>query len=102
MYEASMQDMICYEQYLLQIGTYFIKKTEGDFDLLKYEFSFVDRMQTLDDLLNEELEYQFLKSQIIMAYLDALEHQCDPLIQQRLMQIIVDIMAWKPKIDHQR
>ena len=37
-----------------------------------------------------------------MAYLDALEHQCDPLIQQRLMQIIVDIMAWKPKIDHQR
>ncbi len=57
MYEASMQDMICYEQYLLQIGTYFIKKTEGDFDLLKYEFSFVDRMQTLDDLLNEELDF---------------------------------------------
>lgn len=101
-YDATIQDMVLHEQYLLQVGTYFIKKTEHDFDFHKYEFSLVDRMETLDDLLEEDLSYQYLKSQILLAFLDALEHQCDPLVQQRLMQIIVDVMAWKPRFDQQR
>ena len=37
-----------------------------------------------------------------MAYLDAFEHVSDPLTQQRLIQIIVDIMAWRPKVEYQR
>jgi len=85
MYDASLEDMIQFEKHLLQVGTYFIRKTEHDFDFDKFEFALVDRLEVLDDLLGLELDYQFHKSQIILAYLDAFEHSCDPLVQQRLM-----------------
>lgn len=102
MYDASLEDMVRFEEQLLQVATFYIRKTEHDFDFDKFEFALVDRIEVLSDLLELELEYQFLKAQLLLAYLDAFEHTCDPLTQQRLMQIIVDIMAWKPKLDYQR
>ncbi len=34
-----------------------------------------------------------------MIYFDAFEHICDPLEQQRLMQIMIDLMAQRPRLD---
>ena len=34
-----------------------------------------------------------------MVYLDAFEHICDPLEQQRAMQIITDLMAKRPILE---
>jgi len=102
MYDASIMDMITFEQELAQIGTHFIKKTELDFDFEKFEYGLIDRVEVLYDLMEYESKYQFLKAQVVLAYLDALEHSCDILAQQRLMQVIVDIMAWRPRLDLQR
>ena len=85
MYDASISDMVSYETTVLQIGTYYIKKNELDFDFEKFEYPLIDRLEVLDDILQNELEYEFTKSQIVLAYLDALEHSSDPLTQQRLM-----------------
>ena len=35
-----------------------------------------------------------------MAYLDVFEHICDPLEQQRIMQVMTDLMAQRPRIDY--
>lgn len=37
-----------------------------------------------------------------MAYLDVFEHTSDPLIQKRVMQIMMDIMAWRPQFELSR
>ena len=54
--------MVQYEEELLKIGTHFILKSEHDFDFDKYEFALVDRVEVLSDLLEYELDYQFLKA----------------------------------------
>ena len=102
MYDASLEDMTLYEEELLKIGTHYIRKNEHDFSFDKFEYALVDRVEELEDLLEAELDYNFAKSQVILAYLDAFEHISDTLTQQRLMQIIVDIMAWRPKLELQR
>jgi len=85
MYDASIQDLIVFEEEILQIGTHYIKKNEHDFDFNRFEFPLVDRTEVLNDLLDCETDYQFVKAQIVLAYMDALEHTCDVLAQQRLM-----------------
>ena len=102
MYDASLEDMSHFEEELLKIGTHYIRKNEHDFDFDKFEYALVDRVEELEDLLQMELEYNFAKSQVILAYLDAFEHISDVLTQQRLIQIIVDVMAWRPKLELQR
>ena len=37
-----------------------------------------------------------------MLYLEAYEHICDPLEQQRMMQIITDVMSQRPRLDCQK
>ena len=64
---------------MLQIGTYYIKKNELDFDFESFEYPLIDRLEVLDDILENELDFEFTKSQIILCYLDALEHSSDPL-----------------------
>ena len=34
-----------------------------------------------------------------MVYLDAYEHICDPLEQQRMMQVMTEVMAQRPRLD---
>lgn len=62
MYDCSVQDMVAFEEQLLQIGTHYVQKTEHDFDFAKFEYALVDRVEVLHDLLDCELEYQFTKS----------------------------------------
>lgn len=47
MYDASIHDMTQYEKQILQIGTYYIKKNENDFDFETFEFPLVDRFEVL-------------------------------------------------------
>ena len=37
-----------------------------------------------------------------MLHLEAYEHICDPLEQERIMQIITDLMSARPRLDYQR
>jgi len=61
MYDASLQDMVSFEDELLKIGTHFVKKNELDFSFERYEYALVDRVEVLTDLLQYENEYQFMK-----------------------------------------
>ena len=47
--------MYLHEQHLLQVGTFYIHKTEHDFEYDKYEFPLVDRIECLDDLMQLDL-----------------------------------------------
>ena len=40
MYDCSIQDMVVFEEQLLQVGTHFIQKNEQDFDFEKFEYAF--------------------------------------------------------------
>lgn len=46
-----------------------------------------------------EERYQRAKLDLAFQYLECYEHVCDTLEQQRLIQIIVDIMAKRPKLN---
>jgi hypothetical protein len=59
----------------------------------------VDRITLLEDLLDKELDFQFEKVQIVQAYMETYEHISDPLEQQRLMQVVVDLMALRPRLN---
>jgi hypothetical protein len=50
------------------------------------------------NLLKYELDFQFKKVQLTELYMQCYEHICDPLEQQRLMQIIVDLIARRPRL----
>ena len=60
-----------------------------------------DRLQTLSDLLECEATFHFKKVKLTMAYIECYEHIVDPLEQQRLMQIITDIMSRRPRLNLQ-
>ena len=100
LYECAMQDMKDLEDEILKIGSYFISKHEF---LVNTEvdqvFPLVDRMTMLEDLLSSELDYQFKKVQLIQTYIEAYEHISDPLEQQRLIQVVVDLMATRPRLN---
>lgn len=83
MYDCAMEDMVQLDAELLKIGTYFVKKNENQFDFKHFAFPLVDRFETLEDLLGCEFQYQFNKAKLVMVYLEAFEHICDPLEQQR-------------------
>ena len=55
----------------------------------------------LDQLLLCEARFQYRKVKLVMAYTECYEHIVDPLEQQRLMQIITDIMARRPRLNLQ-
>jgi hypothetical protein len=85
---------------MLKIGTYFVRKNENALDQKSQLFPLADRFQLLQDLYDCEFQFQFVKAKLVMAYLEVFEHICDPLEQQRMMQIMTDTMARRPRIDH--
>ena len=60
-----------------------------------------DRLQTLGDLLELEATFQFKKVKLCLAHLECYEHIVDPVEQQRLMQVVTDIMARRPRLNLQ-
>ena len=46
-----------------------------------------------------ESKFQYRKVKLVMAYMECYEHIVDPLEQQRLMQVVTDIMARRPRLN---
>lgn len=53
------------------------------------------------DLLSRELDFQFHKVMLVQVYMECYEHITCPMEQQKLMQIITDIMSKRPRINLQ-
>ena len=88
------------EEELLRIGSYFMSKHEF---LLNSEgekpYPLVDRITLLEDLLDNERDFQFDKVVLVENYMECYEHISDPLEAQRLIQIITDLMAQRPRLN---
>ena len=56
-------------------------------------------MEILEDVLDCELQYQNAKIGLVLCYLESYEHITDVLEQQRIIQIIVDTMALRPRLN---
>lgn len=50
-------------------------------------------------MLEVEDEYQQCKLELSFAYMECYEHTVDNLEQQQLIQIVVDLMARRPRIN---
>lgn len=99
MYECALSDMQMLENELLRVGSYYISKLEELFDSeVDRVVHTKDRQQVLSDLLAFEVDFQFKKVKLTELYLQCYEHVCDPVEQQRLMQIITDTMARRPRL----
>ena len=85
MFDCTLSDMMELDQELLKVGSYFVRKNDQDLDMRTHSFPLTDRFQLLEDLYECEFEYQFAKAKVLMCYLEAFEHICDPLEQQRMM-----------------
>jgi len=66
---------------------------------LKNIFPIVDRLNILEEVFECELNYQKKKVVLALTYLECYEHISDLLEQQRMVQIIVDLMALRPKLN---
>lgn len=59
----------------------------------------IDRSEIAIDLLKNELDFQFAKVKLIEKLLESYEHIYDPLQSVRSLQMIVDIMAQRPRMN---
>lgn len=100
MYDAVLNDLVDLEKELQKIGSYFIKQHEMIVDAEVKEPSVaIDRGEVTQDLLEMEHEYQYSKLRLIENYMECYEHTTDLVEQQRLVQIITDLMAKRPKLN---
>lgn len=105
LWDCVFQDMRGLEQELVRIGSYYINKSEVLLDPTNDQaagsrpYPVKDRLEVLDDLLMMEAEFQFKKVKLIQCYMECYEHICDPLEQQKLMQVITDISARRPRLN---
>lgn len=58
-------------------------------------------MRILDEALQLEVKYQEEKLNLLLTYLECYEHVSDILCQQRMVQIMVDEMARRPRLNLQ-
>jgi hypothetical protein len=59
----------------------------------------VDRASVLEDLYENELAFQKKKQRMLECYMEAYEHILDTVEQQRMAQIIVNLIAQRPIFD---
>lgn len=59
----------------------------------------IDRFEIAFDLYNLEHEYQFAKVKLVEKLLESYEHVYDPLESVRCLQMIVDLMAQRPRLN---
>ena len=103
-YDCVLQDMKFIENELAKVGSYYLHKSEALVDPEKQEqgvraYPFKDRLELLDDILKKESDFQFAKVKLIQVYVECYEHVCDPLEQQKLMQVITDLMSRRPRLN---
>ncbi|CDW82479.1 UNKNOWN [Stylonychia lemnae] len=100
MFDASFLDMKNLEQEVLKICSFYIQKREPLLDHdLRYIYPSVDRFEILDDVFECELAFQRAKLELALTYLECFEHTTDTLEQQRMVQVIIDLMALRPKLN---
>ena len=100
MYDAAMGDMRAVEQELIKIVSFYINKMEPMIDTdLRNVFPCVDRLSMIHEIIECEQQYQRTKLILCMTYLECYEHTCDVLELQRIVQIIVDLMARRPRMN---
>ena len=61
--------------------------------------SMIDRFEVAADLLKLELDFQYVKVKLVEKLLESYEHIYDPLESVRSLQMIVDVMAQRPRIN---
>lgn len=90
------------EEELVKICSFYINKAEVLQDVhTEKPQPARDRQQVLCDLLELESTFHFKKVKLCLAYLECYEHVVDPLEQQRLMQVVTDIMSRRPRLNLQ-
>lgn len=99
MYECALTDMQILEAEMLRVGSFYISKLEelydSEVDKIVHK---KDRQQVVNDMLKCESQLQFKKVMLTELYMECYEHIIDPVEQQRLIQIIVDLMARRPRL----
>ena len=49
--------------------------------------------------MTREADFQYEKVKLVQVYMECYEHVTDPVEQQKLMQIVTDIMARRPRLN---
>ena len=100
MYDTSLHDLVYIEEELIKIRIFYIQKQEYLIDIEVKEFVFsIDRGAVWLELLENEHKFQFAKIRLVEEFMEVYEHTCDIVEQQRIMQIIVDIIAKRPRLN---
>ena len=100
MYDATFTDMRALEQEMLKVCSYFINKVEPLQDKdMRNVLPTIDRLGVVKEICEYEEKYQRAKLRLCMCYLECYEHTCDTLEQQRTIQILIDLMAKRPRIN---
>ena len=100
MYDASLHDLVSLEEELIKVETFYIQKQEYLIDVEVKEPVFsIDRGAVWLELLEHEHKFQFAKIRLVEEFMEVYEHTYDIVEQQRLLQIIVDIMAKRPRLN---
>jgi hypothetical protein len=100
-YEESINDMLQLEEEMIKIGSFFLNKAELEEHTSPTESpsTMLDRGEVAHHLFEQELELQLTKVMLVETLLQVYEHTCDPLESVRLLQIVVDTMALRPRIN---
>ena len=103
LYDASIKDLKTLEKEVLKICSFYINKMEPLIDRSDSSniYQTVDRMRILDEALQLEVLYQEQKMNLLLIYMECYEHISDILSQQRMVQIMVDEMARRPRLNLQ-
>lgn len=84
----------------MRIGSYFIRQHEYLLDSEKQpSFPALDRTQIASDLYKWESEFQAAKIELLFGWLEVYEHICDLVEQNRLIQMMTDLMARRPRFN---
>ena len=101
-YEETLNDMVALEEEMLKIGSFYLNKAE----LLQHstandsqQSTMMDRGEVCANLLEGELELQVVKIELTEILLQVYEHCCDPLESVRVLQMIADTMAIRPRVN---
>jgi hypothetical protein len=100
-YEESVNDMMQLEEEMVKIGSYFLNKSEFENHMHASEqpTTMIDRGEIAYQLLEFELKLQLAKATLVDTLMEVYEHTYDPLEAVRVLQIIADSMAIRPRIN---
>ena len=100
MYDCAFTDMRAVEQEVLKIVSFYINKVEPMQDRdLRNVMPTIDRLGIIKEVLHYEELYQRAKLRLCLHYMECYDHTCDTLEQQRLIQIVVELMARRPRMN---